>query len=270
MNLKALLIALSPCVLASTALADKLYILNTGSTGGSYNAQTQAWAKDLGDDYEIELIQSKGCEKALALMSRIDENVLTMFSGNWVKREGCAPLMPTEENHIYTDYKIGLIFSRLDSTQPLLENGVTVAFNGDRKNYIEQIATANDIELFPIEYKNSKEIVLAVLNGEVDFGYTDSAKHVWKNLDQLLPHYNLSGETLDGVPSVAEIGGKTIAATVNFLYFGHDKETLREQMQDEMSKPESAIGLYHDGQKGLRSYLMADPYTSYQAFVKTQ
>ena len=56
----------------------------------------------------------------------------------------------------------------------------------------------------------------------------------------------------------------------DILYFGDDKKALREQMQEEMGKPESAIGLYHDGQKGLRSYLMADPYTSYQAFVKTQ
>lgn len=263
-------LAVATALISNPAIAEKLYILNTGSTGGSYNAQTQAWAKDLGDDYEVELIQSKGCEKALALISKIDGNILTMFSGNWVAREGCAPLMPTEANHLYTDYKIGLIFSRLDSTQPLLENGVTVAFNGNRQSYIQQIADANDIDLFPIEYKNSKEIVLAVLNGEVDFGYTDSAKHVWKNLDQLLPHYNLSGEILDGVPSVSEIGGKTVAATVNFLYFGDDKKALREQMQKEMGKPESAIGLYHDGQKGLRSYLMADPYTSYQAFVKTQ
>ena len=49
------------------------------------------------------MIQSKGCQKALALMSKIDGNVLTMFSGNWVAREGCASLIPTEANHLYTD-----------------------------------------------------------------------------------------------------------------------------------------------------------------------
>ena len=263
-------LAIAASLISSAAFADKLYILNTGSTGGSYNAQTQAWAKDLGDDYEIELIQSKGCEKALALMSKIEGNVLTMFSGNWVKREGCAPLMPTETNHVYTDHKIGLIFSRTDSTQALLEDGVTVAYNSGREHYIQHIAEANGVSLNPIEYKNSKEIVLAVLNGEVDFGYTDSAKHVWKNADQLTPNYNLSDEELDGVPSVSEIGGKTVAATVNFLYFGDAKDALRQQMQEEMGKADSAIGAYHDGQKGLRSFLMADPYTSYQAFAKTQ
>lgn len=257
-------------LLTTSALADKLYILNTGSTGGSYNAQTQAWAKDLGDDYEIELIQSKGCEKALALMSKIDGNILTMFSGNWVKREGCAPLIPTEASHLYTDHKIGLIFSRRDSTQTLLEDGVTVAFNSGRKHYIDYIAEANGVKLKPIEYKNSKEIALAVLNGEVDFGYTDSAKDVWKNADKLRPDYNLSDSELDGVPSVSEIGGQTVAATVNFLYFGDAKDELREQMQEEFGKEDSAIGKYHDGQKGLRSFLMADPYTSYQAFASTQ
>lgn len=263
-------LALAATFLSSTAFADKLYILNTGSTGGSYNAQTQAWAKDLGDDYEIELIQSKGCEKALALMSKIDGNILTMFSGNWVNREGCQNLIPTEANHLYTDQKIGLIFARRDSTQALLEDGVTVAYNSGREHYIQHIAETNGVKLNPIEYKNSKEIVLAVLNGEVDFGYTDSAKHVWKNADTLAPHYNLSGEELDGVPSVSEIGGKTVAATVNFLYFGEDKAALREQMQTEMTTDGSAISAYHGGQKGLRSYLMSDPATSYQAFASTQ
>ena len=89
----------------------KLYILNTGSTGGSYNAQTQAWAKDLVMTTKLNSSNQKAA-KSLALMSKIDGNILTMFSGNWVAREGCAPLMPTEANHLYTDYKIGLIFSR--------------------------------------------------------------------------------------------------------------------------------------------------------------
>ena len=57
-------LAIAASLISSAAFADKLYILNTGSTGGSYNAQTQVCAKDLGDDYEIELIQSTGCEKA--------------------------------------------------------------------------------------------------------------------------------------------------------------------------------------------------------------
>ena len=55
-------LAVATALISTPAIAEKLYILNTGSTGGSYNAQTQAWAKDLGDDYEVELIQSKGCE----------------------------------------------------------------------------------------------------------------------------------------------------------------------------------------------------------------
>ena len=40
-------LAVTTALISTPAIAEKLYILNTGSTGGSYNAQTQAWAKDL-------------------------------------------------------------------------------------------------------------------------------------------------------------------------------------------------------------------------------
>lgn len=269
--MKLLFSTLIASIIATSAVAaEKLYILNTGSTGGSYNAQTQAWAKDLANDYDIELIQSKGCQKALALMSKIDGNILTMFSGNWVNREGCEDLIPTVSSHLYTDQKIGLIFSRKDSTQFLLDDGVTIAYNSGREHYIKYIAEMNGVKLNPIEYKNSKEIVLAVLNGEVDFGYTDSAKDVWKNTDKLVANYNLSDSELNGIPSVTEIKGKVVASTVNFLYFGNSKSFLREKMQIEFQKPESAIKAYHDNQKGLKSFIMSNPATSWMAFASTQ
>ena len=149
---------------------------------------------------------------------------------------------------MYTDYKIGLIFSRLDSTQPLLEDGVTVAYNSGREHYIQHIADANGVKLNPIEYKNSKEIVLAVLNGEVDFGYTDSAKHVWKNADQLLPHYNLSGEILDGVPSVSEIGGQ-LAATLTSCILAMPKTHCVSRCKKKWVNPNLLLDYIMTGKK---------------------
>jgi hypothetical protein len=257
-------------MVTTSAYAEKLYILNTGSTGGSYNAQTQAWAKDLAEDYEVELIQAKGCQKAVALINKIDGNILTMFSGNWVGREGCQPLYPTAENHIYTDQKVGLIFGRKNNNTPFLTDGIKVAFNNDRDEFLQLIADVNGITIYPIEFENSNEITLAVLNGEVDFGYTDSAKDVWKNADKLVPLYNLSDTELEGIPSVTTIGGKAVAATVNFVYFGESKESLRMTMQDRSMEDNSAIRGYQEGQKGLISYLIADPITSYTAFSSTQ
>jgi len=268
--MKLLLTCVAIAFMSTTAAAEKLYILNTGSTGGSYNAQTQAWAKDLGEDYEVELIQAKGCQKTAALINKIDGNILTMFSGNWVGREGCEPLYPTVENHIYTDQKVGLIFGRKNNNTSFLTDGIKVAFNNDRDEFLQLIADVNGITIYPIEFENSKEITLAVLNGEVDFGYTDSAKDVWKNADKLVPLYNLSDTELEGVPSITTIGGKAVAATVNFIYFGESKESLRMTMQDRSMEDNSAIRLYQEGQKGLISYLIADPTTSYTAFLSTQ
>lgn len=263
-------LAVATAMITTPAVAEKLYILNTGSTGGSYNAQTQAWAKDLGDNYDITLIQSKGCPKTVSLLSKIEGNVLTMFSGNWVGREGCDGLYPTQTNHVYTDQKVGLIFGKAGSGKSTLTNGSTVAFN-DKKDK-EIIALANDagIDLIPIEYKNSNELVLAVINGEVDFGYTHSAKGVWDNIDKVTPILNLSSKEMDGIPSVTSIGGKAIVSTVNFVYFGDAKESLRKQMQEDRSSEGSAIGEYIDSQKGLQSYLMEDAVTSYNAFAETQ
>lgn len=251
------------------AVAEKLYILNTGSTGGSYNTQTQAWAKDLADNYDVTLIQSKGCPKTVSLLSKIEDNVLTMFSGNWVGREGCDELYPTPTNHIYTDQKIGLIFGRKGDNTNLFD-GATVAFNDGKDKEILTLAKDVGIDLKPIEYKNSNELALAVMNGEVDFGYTHSAKGVWKNIDKLTPIYNLSSQELDGIPPITSIGGKAIVSTVNFVYFGDAKESLRKQMQEDRSSEGSAIGEYIDSQKGLWSTLMEDPVTSYNAFAETQ
>lgn len=262
-------VAVAAALTTSTALADKLYILNTGSTGGSYNAQTQAWAKDLADNYEIELIQAKGCPKATALISKIDGNILTMFSGNWVNREGCETLFPTPTNHLYTDQKIGLIFGKKGGASTL-SDGATVAFNDGKDVEILALAKDSGIDLKPIEYKNSNELALAVMNGEVNFGYTHSAKGVWKNIDKLTPIYNLSARELDGIPSVTSIGGKAIVSTVNFVYFGDAKESLRNQMQADRKASGSAIGEYIDNQKGLKSFLLDDAATSYNAFVETQ
>ena len=262
-------LAVTTALISSPAIAEKLYILNTGSTGGSYNAQTQAWAKDLADNYEIELIQSKGCQKATALMSKIDGNVLTMFSGNWVNREGCETLLPTPTTHVYTDQKIGLVFGKKGGVSEL-SDGATIAFNDGKDVEILALAKDAGIDLKPIEYKNSSEIALAVMNGEVDFGYTHSAKRVWKNIDKLAPIYNLSSQDLEGIPSITSIGGKAIVSTVNFVYFGDAKAALRTQMQEDRSSAGSAIGDYIDSQKGLRSTLMEDAVTSYNAFAETQ
>lgn len=262
-------VAVATTFTTSSALADKLYILNTGSTGGSYNAQTQAWAKDLGDNYDITLIQSKGCSKTVSLLSKIEGNVLTMFSGNWVGREGCDGLYPTQTNHVYTDQKVGLIFGKKGGASTL-SDGATVAFNDGKDVEILALAKDAGIDLKPIEYKNSNELALAVMNGEVDFGYTHSAKGVWKNIDKLTPIYNLSARELDGIPSVTSIGGKAIVSTVNFVYFGDDKEALRNQMQADRKASGSAIGEYIDNQKGLKSFLLDDAATSYNAFAETQ
>ena len=40
-------LAVTSALISTPAIAEKLYILNTGSTGGSYNAQTRSLGKRL-------------------------------------------------------------------------------------------------------------------------------------------------------------------------------------------------------------------------------
>ena len=53
---------------------DKLYVINSASTGGSFNAIMSATAEDLKKYYDIEYVQAGGCAKAGVISSKLANN----------------------------------------------------------------------------------------------------------------------------------------------------------------------------------------------------
>ena len=54
---------------------------------------------------------------------------------------------------------------------------------------VNAIGKANGIEFKLVRYKNAKSTTLGVLNKEVQFGISNSAKRFWKNTKKLNGHY---------------------------------------------------------------------------------
>src|SRR6056300_329315 len=187
-------------VIASTSFAlakDTLYIVNSGSTGGSYNAQLTAWMTDLNKYYDTKYVQAKGCSKAAAVIRKITSNentqALSLYSSTWKhSNKDCQVLYPSDNKYLFSNQKAGIVFSKKDTKIDFLTDGAVIGINGSNDVYINKIASINNINFKTIRYENSKGVTLGVLNGEVDFGITNSSSRFWKAIDGLKGHYVLS------------------------------------------------------------------------------
>ena len=245
---------LAVATVSTAAMAkDTLYIVNSASAGGSYNAQSVAYAQGLEDVYKIEYIHAKGCTKSAQVINKILSNggqVIALY-GSSFKGDDCAKIAPTQDNFLYTNAKVGLIFSLKDDANDNVVAGSTMAFNANKEDeVIAPIEAANGIDIKSVRYKNSKEVVLAVKNGETEFGVIESAKDFYKNVDVLEAHYNLSDDTFEGIPSVVSIGGSPMYAHDTWLYHGSNIDSVRAEMQKVFNNPESAIAKWQSGIKG--------------------
>ena len=242
---------------SSAAFAkDTLYIVNSGSAGGSYNAQSVAYAQSLENVYDIEYIHAKGCAKTAQVINKIVSNgghAIAIY-GSSFKGDDCAKIAPSESNFLYTNAKVGILFSMKDDTNDSMIDGSTLAFNGNKDEIvITPIETTNGIDIKTVRYKNSKEVVLAVKNGETDFGVVESPKYFWKNEDIFEAHFNLSDVTKDGIPSVVTIGGSPLYAHDTWVYHGSNIDSVRAEMKKVFNDPESAIAKWQSGIKGYSS-----------------
>jgi len=232
---------------------DTLYIVNSASAGGSFNAQSVAYAQGLEDVYDIEYIHAKGCTKSAQVIDKILSNggqVIAIY-GSVFNGDDCAKIAPTQDNFLYTNAKVGLIFSLKDDINDDIVSGSTIAFNANKdEDVIAPIEAANGIDIKTIRYKNSKEVVLAVKNGETEFGVIESTKYFYNDADVLEAHYNLSDDTFEDIPSVVSIGGSPIYAHDTWLYHGSNIDSVRAEMQKVFNDPESAIAKWQSGIKG--------------------
>ena len=255
-----------------TFAKETLYIVNSGSKGGSYNAQLTAWAADLRSKYEIEYVQAKGCDKASRIIDKITSNggqAISLYNSGWKHNSVCTRVMyPTQYSHLWTDVESGIIFSRKGETKSFIGETVSVAFNGSNDEWLNDVAASNPGTVFNlVRYENSKGVTLGVLNSETDFGIINSGSRYWKNTDKLQANYVLNDST-EGIPSVSDFGGKQMNVIVTYLYFGNDKAGLLADMQEIRKNSESNISKWYAPRKGFYSNIHSTtPADDHQLFI---
>jgi len=263
MSIKTTLLAsVITLAVASTSFAkDTLYIVNSGSKGGSYNGQLTALSAGLNSMYDIEYIQAKGCKKSVSVLKKLlDKNVhaISLFSNSSMgPKPECKGLWPTKNNLMFVNAKAGIIFGHKDVTVPYLTDGATVGISGNLDRVVNAIAKANGIEYKLVRYKNSKSVNLGVLNKEVQFGISNNSKRFWKNIKDLKGHYVLFDNSLQGIPSVKALGIEPKPSFDVYIYFGPNRKKLISDIRDVFKDSNSDYAKWYSGQKGMENNILS-------------
>ena len=121
----------APAFAAST---EKLYIVNSGSTNGTFNAILSAYATDLKTMYDVEYVQAKGCSKASAILKKI-KGAKAFYISQGIQAAAlptCSKdvFQPTPDKIIASDIKFGMIFGKEGHTASTLSNGnIKIGYN---------------------------------------------------------------------------------------------------------------------------------------------
>ena len=242
----------------STSFAkDTLYIVNSGSKGGSYNAQLTALSTGLNSTYNIEYVQAKGCKKTVSILKKLSSkgaSVMSLYSSSssGFKKE-CIFMRPTKQNYMFANAKAGIIFSHKDVKNNFLTDGNTIGISSELDKLINLIGQKNNITFKTVRYKNAKSVTLGVLNKEVDFGISNGAKRFWKNVDKLNGHFVLFDNSLEGIPSVKKLGVAPGPAFDIYIYFGTNREKLISDIKNVYKTSNSDYAKWYSSQKGIKN-----------------
>ena len=267
--MKKIFFTLALIILTCSANAkEKLYVLNSASSGGSFNAQMTAYAEDLKEYYDITYVQGEGCNKASAIIKRIvesKEQVFYIWNGLRTadflngKNNLCGKI-PDRKNFVNSVLKYGMFFTTRDgiNKDEIFKNGVKVGYNSNtNKEYLEALAKNHGVEWQLVRYENSKGVRFGVVNKEVDFGMVNSAASYHKQASKLnlKALYTLNPEGENGITplaSVSKFKGSDNGVADLFLLEGGDNNKLRKIVSDILADTNSKIATW---------YKTADGYT---------
>lgn len=254
-------IALTTAMVSTSFAKDTLYIVNSGSKGGSYNAQLTALTTGLNSKYKIEYVQAKGCKKTASVISKLvnkNTNLLSLYSSSSQGfHPDCVPLRPTKQNYMFANAKAGIIFSHKDVKGSFLTNGATVGISGNLDKVVNSIGKINGVSYKLVRYENAKSVTLGVLNKEVQFGISNGAKRFWKNTNKLDGHYVLFDGSIQGIPSVKKTGITPKPAFDVYIYFGTNREKLISDIKSVYTDQNSDYAKWYASQKGIKNNIMS-------------
>lgn len=233
---------------------EKLYVINSGSTGGSFNTIMSAYAAELKDKYDVTYVQAQGCTKTVEILNKI-QGEKAFYISQGIKSAldpKCASFAPTAENVVHSHVKFGMLFARKGAAIDLKAGNIKIAYNTNpNKAWLEKMESALGVTNpnTHVLYNNSKAVVLAVLNGETDLGYVNTTPAIFKNKDKLAGVYSLNPDGDSGVPALSNLvkfEGSEWGQVDNFLTQGFNAKEL-----DEFRK---VILDIHNGDNNLSAY----------------
>ena len=265
--MKKLLTALSLFFFAFSANAkEKLYILNSGAIGGSFNAQMTAYTEDLKAFYDVKYVQGKGCNKANTTIKKIVESggqVFYIWNGLRTadylngKNDLCGKI-PSEKNFVNSVLKYGIFFTTHDgiNKDDIFKSGIKVGFNSNtNKEYLTALAKEHNVDWKLIRYEHSKAVRLGVVNKEVDFGMINSAASYHKQAKKLKLKalYTLNEKGENGIAPLAGVSkfeGANNGIADLFLMEGGDTAKLRKIVSGLLADQNSKIATWYNTAKG--------------------
>lgn len=232
--IKQLIAASTVALFATTANAQELTILNSGSATGGFSMQSTAYSTDLADAYDVTLINpGDRCIALGSILPKLDGPVLMPWASDYeaVGRDGgCATFDINSAVVLRYDSAPLYVCSRGgDIARDSGRVAHTVPVDGPLYRVVMEFNQEFGTEHTAIVYDGSGDARLALLNGEVDYALL-SREHA--NL------VTATNPTIDCGVSLASAGGNSLpAATGNQkLAFGWDMTWLAINMSDEQAE----------------------------------
>ena len=276
---KTLFLSIAIATVSLSAFAkDKLYVLNPGSTGGSFNATMSAYAEDLKQHYDIEYVQGKKCANADRIINQLTENNQPLFTMWMTTRyvpearvgmgiEACNRL-PEDSNFVRADFTYGILYTRADgpSREEILHNykklkiGLTTPAG---EKLIQGFLDDKGLQHTFVKYDNSNDMILAVLAGEVDFVYDNKPIKFIKQGDKVKGLYTFDPNGLKDVPSLSTVTKYKYASVGNANSFkaynmsADQLDKFRDLIGKIHSDPNSNISKYYGTGEGVTNTLQS-------------
>jgi hypothetical protein len=297
MNKKITLIAVVVLVIAgaimllsnsinNSASLKKLYVVNTGSLTGTFNAIQNAYTNDLKQHFDVELVQAKGCAKGKAILEKLEAPAFMIWEGyNLVgaisgKNPECA-LDITSDNFVRADWKYNYIVSSTNSNlgiNDLVGSDRSYKFGyaivGPFDVWVNQLSEQIQTDLQPVAYESSGAASMALINGEIDFLVVNGkkvAKFEAQGKMTKVATFNPEGD--GDTPSIKSFADFTGAdkGLVEFFIFTNGSASQKQELIDVLNlihaDQNASATKWYSSAMGFVNSLNFDQETAYERSI---
>lgn len=166
---------------STSAMADSLTILNSGSKTGGFSMQSTAYSQDLAGDFDVTLVNpGDRCVALGNLLPKIDGPVLMPWASDYeaVGRDGACVTYDINQGTVvrYDTSPVYVCTRGGDIAKDSGKVAHTVPADGPLARVIAEFNNEFGTSHAPVVYDGSGDARLAIINGEVDYALL-SKKH---------------------------------------------------------------------------------------------